>query len=208
VVLSEIVLPTGKFYRFTYTVYGEIDKILLTTGATDRFVYNQVTTLSFSTVPYSQINRGVTERRLSATGSSTDESVWTYSVTSTNPYTVRTTRPDLSYSERLLHRSRYGGGQFAPFDFDDARMGMAYEERAYNSSGVMLRRQLSKWVEGGTPGGAARDPKVTKQVSIILDDAGTNALTATTVSRYEQASQPLNLTSTTEYGFVSSCLRA
>ena len=204
VVLSEIVLPTGKFYRFTYTVYGEIDKILLTTGATDRFVYNQVATLSFSTVPYSQINRGVTERRLSATGSTTDESVWTYAVVSTNPYTVRATRPDLSYSERLLHGSRYTSSGFASFDFDDARMGMPYEERSYNSSGVMLRRQLSKWVEGGTPGGAARDPKVTKQVSIILDDAGSNALTATTVNRYEQASQPLNLTSTTEYGFDNS----
>ena len=60
----------------------------------------------------------------------------------------------------------------------------------------MLRRQLSKWVEGGTPGGAARDPKVTKQVSIILDDTGSNALTAATVNRYEQASQPLNLPST------------
>src|SRR4030095_167335 len=77
-------------------------------------------------------------------------------------------------------------------------------ERSYNSSGVMLRRQLSKWIEGGTPGGAARDPKVTKQVSIILADAGSNALTATTVNRYEQASQPLNLTSTTEYGFDNS----
>jgi hypothetical protein len=116
--------------------------------------------------------------------------------------------PDLSYSERLLHRSRYSGGSFASFDFDDARMGMAYEERSYNLSGVMLRRQLSKWVEGGTPGGAARDPKVTKQVSIILDDTGSNALTATTVNRYEQASQPLNLTSTTEYGFDNSMSKA
>jgi len=31
VVLAEIVLQTGKSYRFTYTVYGEIDKIFLTT---------------------------------------------------------------------------------------------------------------------------------------------------------------------------------
>src|SRR5690349_7599804 len=206
VVLAEIVLPTGKFYRFTYTVYGEIDKILLTTGATDYFRYDQVATLSSSAVPYSQTNRGVVERRLSATGTATDESVWTYAVTSTTPYTVRTTRPDGSSSERLLHRSRYTGvgEDFARFEFDDARMGMAYEERSYNTSGVMLRRQLSKWIEGGTPGGAARDPKVTKQVSILLDDAGSNALTATTVNRYEQTSQPLNLTSTTEYGFDTS----
>jgi len=53
IALAEVVLPTGKFYRFTYTVYGEIDKILLTTGATDRFTYNQVATLSLSTGPYS-----------------------------------------------------------------------------------------------------------------------------------------------------------
>ncbi|HJY31223.1 MAG TPA: hypothetical protein VJ306_24515, partial [Pyrinomonadaceae bacterium] len=133
VVLAEVVLPTGKFYRFTYTVYGEIDKVLLTTGATDRFRYNQVATLSSSTGPYSQTNRGVIERRVSATGTSTDESVWSYALISTNPYTVRTTRPDLSYSERLLHRSRYTGvgEDFARFEFDDARMGMAYEERSY-----------------------------------------------------------------------------
>ena len=210
VVLAEVVLPTGKFYRFTYTVYGEIDKILLTTGATDRFTYNQVATLSLSTGPYSQVNRGVTQRRVSATGSGTDESLWTYAVISTNPYTVRTTRPDLGYTERLLHRSRYTGvgDDFARFEFDDARMGMAYEERAFNSSGSMLRRELSKWVEGGPlPGGystASRDSKVTKQVSILLDGAGSNALTATVVNRYEQTSQPLNLTSTTEYGYDSS----
>jgi RHS repeat-associated protein len=210
VVLYEVVLPTGKFYRFTYTVYGEIDKILLTSGATDRFTYNQVATLNSSTGPYSQVNRGVTQRRVSATGNGTDESVSTYAVISTNPYTVRTTRPDLSYSERLLHKSRYSGQgeNFARFEFDDSRMGMVYEERSYNSSGTMLRRELSKWVESGPlPGGysdAARDPKVTKQVSIILDAAGSNALTATTVNRFEQTSQPLNLTSTTRYGYDSS----
>ena len=207
VVLAEVVLPTGKFYRFTYNVYGEINKILLTTGATDKFSYGQIATLSSNTGPYVQTNRGVVERRLSATGLAADESVWTYAVTSSNPYTVRATRPDSSYSERLLHRSRYSGvgENFARFEFDDARMGRAYEERVFNSSGVMLRRELSKWVEGGaTPGGystAARDAKVTKEVSILLDAAGSNALTATTVNRYQQASQPLNLTSTTEYGY-------
>src|SRR6185437_17087553 len=86
--------------------------------------------------------------------------------------------------------------------------GMVYEERSYDHSSVMLRRQLSQWVEAGpiagAPTNAARDPKVTKQVSIILDGPGSNALTATTVNRYEQASQPLNLTSTTEYGFDTS----
>ena len=203
VVLAEVVLPTGKFYRFTYTVYGEIDKILLTTGATDKFSYGEIPTLSLSKAPYNHINRGVIERRVSKTGSPADESVWTYAVTSTNPYTVRTTRPDASYTERLIHKSRYtqSGGPSSQFDFDDARMGMVYEERSYDRFSVMLRRQLSEWVEGGTPGGAARDPKVIKQVSIILDGPGSNALWAMTVNRYDQPNQPLNLTSVTEYGF-------
>ena len=203
VVLAEVVLPTGKFYRFTYNVYGEIDKILLTTGATDKFSYGEIPTLSSSKAPYNHINRGVLERRVSKTGAPADESVWTYAVTTTDPYTVRTTRPDASYSERLLHKSRYTqiGGPVSQFDFDDARIGMVYEERSYDRFSVMLRRQLSEWIEGGTPGGAARDPKVIKQVSIMLDAAGSNALWATTVNRYEQSNQPLNLTSTTEYGF-------
>ena len=211
VVLAEIVLPPaiGTSYRFTYTVYGEIDKIFFPAGATDSFRYDQVPTLSSSKAPYGQTNRGVIERRVSEQGDGTDNSLWTYSVVSTNPYTVRTTRPDLSYSERLLRRSRYSGvgENFARFEFDDARMGMAYEEREYNSSHVMLRRALHKWVETGpTAGGystAARDPFVTKQVSILLDGPS-NALTATTVMRYEQASQPLNVTSATQYSYDES----
>src|SRR6185369_833468 len=135
VVLAEVVLPTGKFYRFTYDVYGEIDNILLTTGATDKFRYDEIPTLSLSNAPYNHINRGVIERRLSKTGLAADESVWTYAVTSTNPYTVRTIQPDCSYSERLLHKSRYtqSGGPVMQFDFDDARIGMVYEERSYDS---------------------------------------------------------------------------
>ena len=53
---------------------------------------------------------------------------------------------------------------------------------------------------GRDAGGAARDPKVTKQVSIILDDTGSNALTATTVNRYEQASQSTLFKSSQYFG--------
>jgi RHS repeat-associated protein len=215
VVLAEIVLPTGKFYRFTYNVYGEIDKIFLTTGATDKFSYGEIPTLSLSKAPYNHINRGVLERRVSKTGASADESVWTYAVTSTpSSYTVRATRPDLSYSERLIHRSRYtqSGGPVMQFDFDDPRMGMVYEERSFDRDGLMLRRQLSECVEAGpTFGGhstAARDPKVIKQVSIILDGPGSNALWTATVNRYEQENQPLNLTSTTVYSFDDTTSKA
>ena len=209
VVLSEVLLPTGHTYRFTYTIYGEIDRVYLPTGGTESFTYAQVSTLSYTTSPYNQTNRGVIERKASVGGGAA-ESGWAYGVTSSNPYTVRATAPDGTYGERLLHRSRYTGvgDNFARFGFDDARMGMAYEERAFNSSNVMLRRSLSKWVEAGpTSGGysrAARDPKVTKQVSILLDAEGTNALWSAAVSRYEQASQPLNQTSATQYGYDSS----
>lgn len=178
VVLAEVVLPTGNSYRFTYNIYGEIDKIYLPSGGTESFVYSQVSVLSHSALPYKQTNRGVTERRVSAKGDGTDDSVWTYSVTSADPHTVRSTRPDTHYTERLIHKSRYNGTSenFSQFGFDDARMGMVYEERAFKFPNVMLRRTLSKWVEAEpTSGGyndAARDPKVTKRVEILLDTGG------------------------------------
>jgi len=213
VVLAEVLLPTLNSYRFTYTVYGEIDKVYLPTGGIESFRYNQFATLSYTAPPYGQTNRGAVERKVGA-GGGVAESVLTYGITSVNPYTVQATADDGTYTRRLLHRSRYSGvgDDFARFGFDDSRIGMAYEETVYSPANVMLRRMLSKWEEAGpTPGGrggASRDPKVTKQVSILLDTGGANALSAATVNRYEQTSQPLNLTSATQYGFDDSMDKA
>src|SRR6266852_4356325 len=45
VVLSEIVLPNGLSYKFSYNIYGEIDKVIYPTGAFERSEYSQVGTI-------------------------------------------------------------------------------------------------------------------------------------------------------------------
>lgn len=68
IVLSEIVLPNGKSYRFTYNIYGEIDKVYLPTGGYERYQYDQVRPLTATGAPYSGANRGVVDRWVSEDG--------------------------------------------------------------------------------------------------------------------------------------------
>jgi YD repeat-containing protein len=109
------------------------------------------------------------------------------------------TAPDGTRTESLLN---YGGG-LSIFGFENPLTGMAYEERAYNSSSQMLRRSLTAWqVSGPQPGGfsgASRDPRVTTGVNLLLDTGG-NALAATTTMQYDS---DLNVISTNHYDYAS-----
>ncbi len=205
VVLHEIAFPNGSTYKFTYNEYGEINKILYPTGGYERFVYGKIPSLStVKFASYREGNRGVLSRWLSPSGLPADEQPWLYSASlNSSYYLITMTAPDNTRTERYMHRSPDN----IYFGFDDARAGMAYEERVYSAANVMLRRSLTQWaVSGPTPGGhssATRDARVTKGVNILLDTGAAPALAATALNRYEQVSQPLNLTSLTEYGYES-----
>ncbi|MDQ5844385.1 MAG: hypothetical protein M3539_03735, partial [Acidobacteriota bacterium] len=203
VVLSEIILPNGQSYRFTYNIWGEIDKVYLPTGGYERFRYDKVETASIVTGIYKQTNRGVVERWVSVNGTGSDEARWQYSAaTPLNAYfKVTTIAPDLTYNERLIQRG--SGSSTINYGFDSALVGTAYDERAFSSTGVMLRRTLTEYtVSGPTPGGestATRDPRVTKQILIALDTGG-NALAAAGTMQYDA---DLNTTATNSYDYAS-----
>ena len=42
IVLTEIVLPNNLSYKFTYNIYGEIDKVVYPTGAFERYNYAKI----------------------------------------------------------------------------------------------------------------------------------------------------------------------
>lgn len=192
VVLSQIVLPNGQAYTFTYNVYGEIDKIVYPTGGAESFTYATVEPLDglLDDGLYSQANRGVTQHVVYPDGTNASAQVWTYQNgldTSVTPYRAfrQVTAPDGSYTTALYYSSRNANIKFG---FDDARAGTPYDERSYTASGQLLRRRLTEmYVDGAQAGGyatATRNPRPTKTVDILLDTGG-NALAATTTFEYD-----------------------
>src|SRR5712691_4768761 len=79
VVLSEIDLPNGQSYRFSYNAYGELDKVVYPTGGYQRYQYGAVTPIAITTQPYVQGGRGMISRWVSPKGDGSDEAQWTYS---------------------------------------------------------------------------------------------------------------------------------
>jgi RHS repeat-associated protein len=197
VVLKQVTLPTGQSYQFKYNIYGEIVKITYPTGGYERFLYDAVAPISYTKVPYKQANRGVVDRWVSARGDGTDETQWQYSG-STLSRSV--TAPNGTRTDRVLYASSSLG---VGFGFENPLGGMVYEEATFNSSSQMLRRSLTEWqVSGPQSGGyseAKRDPRVVKNVNLILDTGG-NAQAAATTTQYDA---DLNPSSTNSYDFAS-----
>jgi RHS repeat-associated protein len=211
VVLSELVLPNGKSYRFTYNVYGEIDKMYLPTGGYERYQYDKIAPMSFMKAPFGATNRGVTDRWVSSDGASAGEAHWQYGVEFTpysgSLYATTMTSPDGTLTRAYLHAQPdpYDGSvvHSIPYGFDDARSGRAYDERIYDSVGTMLHRSLTEWtVSGPTAGGysgATRNARVTKRVDILLDTGTGAALATTTTMEYDV---DLNLIATNHYDYA------
>jgi RHS repeat-associated protein len=217
VVLSQIVLPTGQAYIFTYNIYGEVDKVQLPTGGYERYEYGQIIPLSSMTVPYSQGNRGVIKRWVSASGLSADEVLWQYGDLGVGG-TVTILAPDGSLTERYLHTDMSMSGTFG-YSQDGSRAGLAYDERYYSAPDAagarqMLRRKLTEWTITGSnatglfPGAqqyANRNPRITKEVEILLDTGG-DALTKTTTYGYDTTYQftvGVEQTSKNEYDYLT-----
>ncbi len=206
VVLSQIVLPTGQSYTFTYTIFGEIDKVMLPTGGYEKFLYGQVSPLSYSSYVYAQYNRGVSRHAVSPTGSSADEVVWLYAGGGGQ---VNTVRPDQTRTERYAWLD---GNSMWGFSADGARAGQAYDERVYSASNQMLRRKLTEWAMtgsngGGAPGGlqyANRNARIMRETEFIFDTGG-GALARTTTYGYDLTYQfdvGIDQTSVSQYDYV------
>lgn len=208
VVLYQIEFPNGQAYTYNYNAYGEIDKVTYPTGGYERYVYGPVDTPSWVGSPYSNGNRGVVSRFVSASGSGADEVAWQYGSGSGgsmrfDQFLLSQTAPDGTRTERLMYResnsSNFGYG------YNGALAGRPYEERVYSAAGVMLRRTLTEWAVTGSNAFnqyaqyATRDARVVKEVEIQLDTGG-SALAATTTYQYDA---DLNVTATNRYGYVT-----
>ena len=224
VVLAEIDLPNGQSYKFTYNIYGEIDKVVYPTGGYHRYEYATVATIGGAAAPYDQGTRGIVSSWLSANGNGSDEAQWTYSTT-TSPLIVtapdNTGAPHGTRSETYIYNAPVL--QSNNFGFADARNGMVVDERVYAPAaegGAMLRRTLTentqtiatfaKPVPPGTinPGNytAYRNPRPIKTVSLILDTGG-DALAKTLMYEYasngRESTTGLDRTASTESYFAS-----
>lgn len=213
VVLAEVRLPNGLSYKFGYNIYGEINKITYPTGAFETYKYGELPSIGGNTPPYTQANRGVVEKQLSAKGDGSDLALWTYGSTGT---VVTTTAPDCTVTETYRHNfpaPPHGNRALWAFGFEDARNGMIYDERVYapgalttpgqtcqqRGKGALLRRKLTEWAQttndvpqrpSAPPSGnnvekAYRNPRPTKEVSIVLDTNDTNALAGTVTYGYD-----------------------
>jgi YD repeat-containing protein len=165
-VMSELVLPSGRKYKFEYNEYGEITKITYPTGAYERFEYEIVGTTGFTALEvYSQGNRGVKKRFVSSDGV-TEAQTWTYE-------DGRSIAPDGSKQEIDVY-----GMPYSSFGFDNPLSSMPVEERSYDTAGQLTSRVLTEWTitsgESYSPGGvvplASRDPRKRKTVSIKIEN--------------------------------------
>ncbi len=219
VVLSEVVLPNGLSYKFTYNNYGELDKITYPSGSYQRYEYGQVTALGYPAVPYEQSSRGLKNRWLSANGTGTDEVQWNYSFEF--PFVLVLTAPGTTGAANGLVTKTYLYNTPNPqnnFGYDDALNGMPYEERVYAPAadgGGLLRRTLTKWEESSgtynrpSPGTgtytATRNARPTKTIALWMDTGG-NALSTTSTFTYDTTywwNVGLDRTGTSEYGYFS-----
>ena len=215
VVLYQIVLPTGRAYTFTYDIYGEIDKVQFPTGGYERYAYGNVGTIDTLASPYRQANRGVTDCFVSAGGTGSDEAHWQYAGGGLSPITI--TAPDNSQTVRYINATVSLGGPTSPWSYDPATNGTAFDERNYSApdgGGVrhMLRRKLTDWATTGSNGSgstnanvATRNPRISREVEILLDTGG-NALAKSTTYGYDTTYQfnvSVDQTSVVEYDYVS-----
>src|SRR5258705_1826192 len=220
VVLAEIVLPNGQSYKFSYSNFGELDKVTYPTGAYQRYSYGLVGALGNPLIPYPQTSRGLKSSWLNAKGSVllADEAQWLYegggSVTSVTAPGPNGT-PDGIKTVTYLYNVENPQNNFG---YESALNGMPYEERVYapaSQGGAMIRRTLTDWAVSSatynrpSPGTgtytAMRNPRPTKNVSLILDTGG-NALTSASTYVYDltyQFSVGLDRTSSTEYAYTT-----
>jgi RHS repeat-associated protein len=214
VVLAEIVLPDNSSYKFSYNVYGEVDKVIYPTGGYNRSEYGTVAMLGESSPPYTQGSRGVRFRWVSPKGTGgADEALWQYQG---GGGMIRTIAPDQTKTE--TYRYNIFSPNAKNFGYQDARNGQTYEERVYDAAGTMVRRTLTDWAQAsatynkprptsGTPATgtytAYRNARAVKTVNLLLDTPG-DALT-TTIYGYDTAYQfstGVELTTLDEYHYA------
>jgi RHS repeat-associated protein len=209
-VLSDVILPNGQRYSFTYNLYGEIVKVQLPTGGYHKYEYGIIPALDnrISVLVYGQANRGVVQHSVSESGNASDERTWNYSVDPAGQYVVTETRPDNTRIERYVHRENDAGHQ--NFGLNDVLTGRVYDERVYAADNRMIRRTMTEWQRNvinyppviETTKFATRNPRPVRIVEILVDAAG-SAVAKTTTMNYDAE---LNVTARNYHDYVQIAL--
>ena len=204
ILLTEIDLPTGQKYKFSYNLYGEIDHIEYPTGGMENFTYEPAPTLSELNYPAAAANRGVSERKVFTTSSTSGPHYdWTYASTLSGTFglVTRVVNPDGTSNERSLVRSSVD----TQFGFDDILVGMPFKELTFSSDGHLVSQKLTRWVKSTTSGSTAqRHPRVENEETVVYDMNG-NGVSSTTTYEYEgdltQKETPVLMKKATTYAF-------
>jgi len=214
VVLTDIELPNGQIYKFSYDIYGRIDRIEYPTGGKEHFDYDKILPLAPPTSGENisdQMNFGVIKRKVFVGGGSSSFYEWNYGVSVVQPrgYKISVTNPDGTISQRFLHR---GGDTAGLYGYENSLAGMAYETRGFDSQGNLVSRSRTHWTKstfgiGNTNIPADWHPRVTHEENYIYDSTG-NGVYATTKFEYEgdlsQRETPVLRKKTLEYNFVAA----
>lgn len=213
VVLTQIELPTGQSYKFTYDIYGRIERIFYPTGGEERFVYTAIPQISHTEAGdiNSQTNFGVTNRKIIQNAGQNASYEWTYNVSTVAPngYQVTITNPDGTRTARYLHQSAVGGS--SAFGYDSALAGMVYREDAYSNANKLVSQKLTNWTltQYSNGGYYLKDwhPRITSEETRIYDDLS-NGVSATTTFEYEGdlsfRETPVLVKKSAQYAFVTA----
>lgn len=215
VVLTEIELPTGQTYKFSYNLYGLIERITYPTGGEEKFVYDAVAPLTpgGEESVADQANFGVTNRKVHVTAGQGTPYEWNYAATHVAPfgYKVSVTSPDQTRSDRFLHRGypSCSGCTLGNFGFDNGLAGMPYEELSFDNTGHAVTRKLMHWTKktfSPSPVDAADwHPRVDFEEMFTYDTNG-NGVSSTFKYEYDGdlnlRETPVLVNKTTQYAFV------
>ena len=209
VVLTEITLPDGSKYQFSYNIYGEIDKVIYPTNAYEQYEFEspEVETQApnwdervATKEPYVQTERRLNSRAVSANGTGGDLVEWAYEFDYTTGMTA-VIAPDATRTE--VYKKVGSDYPAVKFGYTDTRTGMVLERKAFSSSGSILRRELSEHQQStnsfnltgqcgqtnfSTAVTAYRNPRVTKTVSLLFEGSG-SALAQTSMFSYDTTYQ-------------------
>jgi RHS repeat-associated protein len=226
VVLTEIVLPTGAKYKFTYNEFGEVERIHYPTGGREEIDYDPVPSLAHLAPPYQQANRGVAERRIYESDGDSTSDKWKFSAAaSDNNYRTSAIAPDATRTDTFMHRgvptptcaqentTGYGLNYFGTrWGFDNILSGKPYDIRRFSSTGHVMQRTLTRYAAATTSVELRLAPSLYVQrnsrpitsESITYDgDTGlSNAIKLGYDADVDGYGSPQNVVSTKEYAFT------
>ncbi|HSS22508.1 MAG TPA: RHS repeat-associated core domain-containing protein [Pyrinomonadaceae bacterium] len=213
VVLQEIVLSDGTSYKFSYSIYGEVSKVVYPTTAYDKYDYaSSLLDVDQEQQPYVQAKRRVTSRQSSVNGLGTDILEWKYLETPGIGYRVISIiAPDKTRTEIYQYDPKAPNDQgkvYWTFDFASTLQGLVFQKQIYSTSadglgGAMLRREITQFEQttsgytfavtcGQSPFSKPitvyRNPRPIKTVEIIFEGSGP-ALAQTSTFVYDTSDE-------------------